>query len=540
MKSFQFRQVLRVALTHGGSARQVSMLLFGNYRRKTTIQKYRNRAAARKETWASLQNLRTAELRARYCPRGGNARPNAAPNFQEIDQALQHPGMTLQTYWEERRDECPENTLSYSRLAFLYKQHRKTLPRSMRQRHVPGEKCFVDFSGELPWYFDQSGEKIEVELFVGALAASGFVFARCVRSQTVPDWLSLFPPMFSAFGGVPQALVPDNLKSAVTRAGSDPLIQRTFLEMAEHYGVAVWPARPRRAKDKAKAEGSVLLMQRAFLPLLRHHRCGSLEELNVLLEKRVAQVNAKGFQKRKSESRASLWARLDRPALRPIPAQPFVYAYWTAPRLVPADYHIAIESHWYSVPHTWVGQTVEVKVTAAEVVIVCDGVDEVRHPLSTEEGGQTTNPEHMLESHRAQLDRTPEKLLAWADGVGPHTAALMRAQFARKVPLQGLAKADQIKTLSSGHSPAALEHAAERAMALGVPNPTGFRRVLAVHAKAAADARLQGAAPANPVAPPPVTHRPRRNPRSRSAGAPASAGVPLVPHLPTPAKRKSR
>lgn len=539
MTPCHFRQVLRVALTHPGSARQVSLQLFGNHRKKSSIQAYRNRAAARGETWAELQGLRTSELRARYSQRGGNARKDAAPNFQDIEEALRHPGMTLQTYWEERRDECPETTLSYSRLAYLYKQHRKTLPRSMRQRHVPGEKCFVDFSGKRPWYFDERGEKVFVELFVAALAASGYVFARCVRSQTVPAWLSLFPPMFDAFGGVPQALVPDNLKSAVTRAGSDPTIQRNFLELAEHYGVAVWPARPRHPRDKPKAEGSVLLMQRAFLPMLRHHRCGSLEELNALLEKRVAQVNAKGFQKRKSESRASLWARLDKPALRPVPAEPFVYAYWTAPRVVPADYHIAIESHWYSVPHAWVGQTVEARVTAAEVVIVCDGVDEARHPLSTEEGGQTTNPDHMPDSHRAQLDRNPEKLLAWADRVGPHLAALMRAQFERKVPLQGLAKADQIKSLSSGHSPAALEHAAERALALGVPNPTGFRRVLSVHAKAAAEARVRGAAQATPVAPPPATHRPRRNPRARTAGAPVPAGVPLVPHLPTRV-RKSR
>ena len=535
----EIRALLRHALGTDRPSRFVSLVVFGNVTRKSTVAFYRARAAEVNLTWKDIKDKPTAELRRLFLRQNYRGRPEAHPDFEEITRELAHPGMRFQTWWKEWRAANPENSLSYSHAAALYQRYIKQSERTMRQRHQPGEKVFVDYMGDLPWYFDERGEKVEVQMFVSAMGRSGKVFAWCSATQTIPDWIEAHVRMFEFYGGAPQIAVCDNLKSGVTKPGTDPTIQRTYLELGDHYRVAIIPAGISRPKHKSKAEGGVWLMEGEFLPMLRHHRCGSIDELNTLLAQCVSEVNAKGFTK-KADSREIVFQREDAPALQPLPAQRFEYTEWTTPRIVPKDYHVQVERHWYSVPESWVGHQVEAYVKNGEAVIHREDHEPVRHPHSTEVDGQTTNPEHMTAAHRAQSLRTREQLTAWAEAVGPNVREFVRLQFERKVPMQGYRKAEQARFLADKYGEALVEEICGEALAMRVATPSGLRQLLSMAVKQQAtpsSAPATGTGPswgALPVQPSMPTHRERKARRSATAppAAPAAHALPVQPVMP--------
>ena len=537
------RRVLKRALTTAASSRAISTAVFGHPNKKSSVQNWKNRAVEKKLTWAAVVGMTNADLRTAFWRPGNPGRPNAKPDFNDIAQALQHPGMNLWTYWDEARGANPENTLSYSRLAACWAANKKMSRRTMRQNLVPGEKVFVDYMGKnRPWFFDENGAQVVVEMFVAALGRSGCIFAWCSMTQRSADFVEANTRMFEAYGGVPAIVVCDNLKAGVLKAGRDPVIHPTYLELAEHYSTAIQPAPPRKPKAKPKVEDSVKLMRRAFLPLLRHHRCSSLDELNALLAKRVRQVNARRFQK-KPGSRQEVFDSVDKPALLPLPAERFVYVEFGAPIEVPNDYHVKVAGHFYSVPHEWVGRTVYPRTTVAEVFVDCDDCQSVRHPRSSEEAGQTTERNHMPAAHREQLDRTPAQLLAWAEAIGPSTHELLKVQFERKVPLQGQPKADAIKSMSRAAKPEAIEAAAQRALALHSPTPSTFQRVLASLPREASAPAGIGAAPVDAARMPRSRAKPHRGAKKRQSvprsTAAAPAGLPVAPAV-SRSRRSSR
>lgn len=472
----QIHDVVRLILTSPGLGNRDIARSLGVS--KTTVLRYRTLLKSQGTTWADLQGLSLRELNDLLNPPSAARPRRPLLDVAAIDRALADPSMTLWTWWAMERGAQPGAIPSYPQTAKLYRKHRRRQPAAMRQIHIPGEKVFVDYSGRRPWYQDRAtGRPVPVELFVGVLGASNYIFALCTPSQTVPDWLHAHVDMFAHFGGAPQILVPDNLKSAITKVGSPPVVQRNYLELAEHYGSAVLAARPYRPKDKSKAEGSVLLVQRAFLPLLRHHTFFSIEELNVALAARVAQVNARPFQKR-PKSRLELFREVEQPALRPLPPEPYVFAAWVSKQTVPADHHIQVEGHHYSVPYTAIGKPVEARVTRSTVEFLCDRAVLARHPRSSDVGGTTTDTAHQPPAHQAQGERTLPHFLAWAQETGPHTLALVQAQLNRKVPLQGLPACDALRGLGRKHGAEAMEAAAARAMAARTTSPSSVQRLL--------------------------------------------------------------
>lgn len=479
MRNHAIKDILRDILTSALSDRMIGMR-YG--KSKTTIGTCRRRAQERGILWPAIKDLAISEVDEKLREKINTVEEQKVvkaprvPDFADIDQALQHPGMTLWCYWEEARA-VNAATVSYSRLATLYREHCKKKPKVMRLRHIPGERCQVDYSGEKPWYFNAKGEKVVVEMFVGALPASGRVYAECTPSQKIPDWCASHVRMLAAFGGSPKVFVPDNLRSGVTRAGADPTINRTYRELAEHYGVAVLPARPRSPKDKARAEFSVLLMQRAFLPILRHRRFTSLDDLNAALAVRVQQVNARRFQKW-PDSRMERFERIEKHTLQPLPTEPFSYVTWTAAQVVPTDYHVRVHDHLYSVPCRLVGERVEARVSAETVELYSDGVLVAKHALSTVQAAHTTDPAHQAPEHRAMEGRTQEALGDWAASVGPATAEVVRRLFDRKVPLQGMPSVVQLKNLGLARGMGALERAAGRAVELNACSVSGIERLL--------------------------------------------------------------
>ena len=234
----------------------------------------------------------------------------------------------------------------------------------MRQNHRAGEKLFVDYAGQtVPVVEPATGEMREAQIFVASLGASHYTYAEATWSQGLPDWIASHIRCLEFLGCVPALLVPDNLKSAVTKpCWYEPIANATYEDFADHYGSAILPARVRRPKDKAKVENAVLLVGRWILARLRHHTFFSLAELNVAIADLLKDLNTKPFKKI-PDCRQVLFEQLDRPAMKPLPGERYAYAEWKRAR-VNIDYHVEVLGHYYSVPYQLVKQELDVRITA--------------------------------------------------------------------------------------------------------------------------------------------------------------------------------
>ena len=302
---------------------------------------------------------------------------------------------------------------------------------------------------------------------MAVLGASSYTFAEATASQALPDWIGSHVHAFEFFAGAPAIIVPDNLRSGVTRADRyEPEINRTYAELATHYGCAVIPARPYKPRDKAKVEAGVLVAERWILAALRDRTFFSLAEANGAIRERLAWLNARPFRKLPG-SRASLFAELDAPALRPLPARRFEYAVWKSAK-VNIDYHVEVDRHWYSVPYRLVGERADVRLSATTVELFVKGQRVASHLRSRSRGRHTTEPGHMPEAHRRHLEWSPGRIVRWAEQTGPATAALVRAILeSRPHPEQGYRSCLGILRLGRRYGPERLEPACARALAIG-------------------------------------------------------------------------
>jgi transposase len=339
----------------------------------------------------------------------------------------------------------------------------------MRQTHRAGEKAFIDYSGKKPSIVDpRTGEVIEVELFVAVLGASNYTYAEATRTQQVPDWLASHQRAFQFFGGVTTAVVCDQLKSGVTLACRyEPGLQRTYEEFAQHYGTVILPARPAKPRDKPKIEVAVQIVERWILARLRHETFFSLAALNARIAELLVDLNARPMRLYRA-SRRELFARLDQPALRPLPAEPFVYGEWKINARVNIDYHIELRGHYYSVPYALIHEQVDGRLTATTVEIFHRGQRVAVHLRHHLRGRHTTDPAHMPKAHQRHLEWTPSRLTTWAGTIGPQTAALVQAILAdRPHPEQGYRSCLGLLRLGKRYGEGRLEAACTRAVAVG-------------------------------------------------------------------------
>lgn len=456
------KEILRLILTTSLSDRDIAR---ATGRSPTTINRYRHLAQSLSLTWEAVESRSEDELDHLLNRNPGRLVEKQHPNWTWVHDQMQLPGMALTLLWEDYRRSCPEQALAYSQFTHYYREHLRTLHPTMRQHHMPGEKVFVDFSGKRPSYVDQAtGECITVELFVGTLGYSNRVFAMACPSQQLPNWIHAHVRMFEAFGGVPRIVVPDNLRSAVTKAGRAPIIQRTYQEMATHYDTVILPARPRRPRDKAKVEGSVRIVQRWVLLCLRHRQFFSLEELNEAIAERIEVLNRRPFKKL-AGCRQDRFESAERMALLPLPATPFEYGEWTAAQVVPTDYHVHLAKHWYSVPFSYIGREVEGRIGVHHVEIYCSGVRIATHRSGVPDG-TTTDPGHLPKEHRTYAERTPEHFVTWAEQIGPATLVIVKHQFDRRNPALGMPCCDRLQSLARQYGAVDFEAAAQRALAL--------------------------------------------------------------------------
>jgi len=386
-------------------------------------------------TWADVVALDDEALEERlYGPKvkPGTARPLPDPEY--IHAERKRPGVTLELLHLEYLDANPQG-YRYTAFCEHYRRWVDKHRLSMRQVHVAGEKMFVDYSGKRPEIIDATtGEVIAVELFVAVLGASSLTYAEATRSQKSADFIQSHVRAFEYYRGVPKAVVPDQLKSGVTDADRyEPIIPRTYEEMARHYGTAVLPARPAKPKDKAKVERAVQIAQRWILARLRNETFFTLAALNARISELLEDLNARKMRVY-GVSRNELFARVEKSALLPLPQDRFAYAEWKTVRVSRLDYHVELDGHFYSAPHTMVAEEakIEARMTATTVELYRNGERFTSHARSQARGRHTTKPEHMPKAHQKHLEWTPARITHWAASIGPKTKELVEAILAER------------------------------------------------------------------------------------------------------------
>ena len=464
----QLRQTLRLHLESGLSTRECSRVLGVS---KTTVGDVVRMASAAGVDWAAAQTLNDEELEARlYGPAVRRSARHVEPNYAHIHQELKRSGVTLQLLWEEYQQ---GNELAYKYTAFCikYRAWAAGLKRSMRQIHVAGEKMFVDYAGPtVPIVDAATGEIRQAQIFVAVLGASNYTYACATATQTAADWVNSIIDALEFIGGVTRLIVPDQPRALVAKPDRyDPTPGRLVEEFVAHYSVPVLPARVRRPQDKSKVEVGVLVIERWILARLRNRRFFSLAELNRAIAELLIDLNRRPFKKLPG-CRHEAFVTMDRPALRPLPSTRMAIGRFKRAR-VNIDYHVELDGHYYSVPHRLVRTEVELRVTATTVEAFAGGQRVAAHAYSCLKGKHTTLPEHMPASHRAHLEWSPAKLIAWGERIGVATAAVVRWQMEhRPHPEQGYRACLGMMRLARQFTPARLEAACARAMSIRSPN----------------------------------------------------------------------
>ena len=462
----KLRDVLRLKFDGGQTNRRIARSCHIS---RPTVADYLLRFEEARLVWPAAAALDDATLEHKLFPPAPavSTTERTVPNWHHVHHELRGKGVTLTLLWHEYKAAHPEG-FQYSWFCDQYRAWAMKLDVVMRQDHLAGEKLFVDYAGQTAEVVDRrTGEIRQAQIFVAVLGASNYTYAEATWTQQLPDWIGSHVRAFEFLGGTSEILVPDNLRSGVTKAHRyEPDLNPTYADLASHYGVAVLPARARKPRDKAKAEAGVLLVERWILAVLRHRTFFSLEELNREIARLLERLNTRAFKKLPG-TRRELFEQLDRPALRPLPVQAYEFAEWKKV-LVNIDYHVDIEGHYYSVPYQLVRKPLEARFTARTVECFHKGQRVASHRRSHLKGHHTTVPEHMPQSHRHYAEWTPQRLIRWAEKTGPATAGMVQTILERRAhPQQGFRSCLGIMRLGKSFGEERLEAACRRALKLG-------------------------------------------------------------------------
>jgi transposase len=456
----KIREVLRLKHEVGLSNRAIARACRVS---NSTVGEYVKRAEQAGLAWPLPGDLGEEELYRKLFPEGEAAKTaeRPQPDWELVHRELARKGVTLRLLWQEYREKYP-NGYGRSQFCERYQRWNRTRTTSMRMPHKGGEEMEVDYAGmTLPITNPETGEIREAAIFVATLPASNYVYAEVQPSQELQHWLAGHVRAFAFFGGVPKILRPDNLKSGVKKPNYyEPDLNPSYQELAEHYHVAVLPARVKKPKDKANAENSVQNVERWGLAPLRDRTFFSEGEANRALAPLLDRLNHKEMQ-HLGKSRRELFEELDQPALLPLSERPYEFARWKRAR-VSIDYHVAFEGHYYSVPHTLVGQEVQIRATERMLEVFHRSQQVAIHPLSPVSGRFSTCADHMPSHHRFVLNADSDFFLREAAKIGPQTAAFMTAVLrSHPFPQQAFRTCLGILDLARKYLPAQLETACQ-------------------------------------------------------------------------------
>jgi transposase len=468
------REILRLRWVLGLGVRQAASAAGVG---RSVVSKTSNRAQRAGLDWAAVETLSDTDLERRLY---GEPQPltasRAEPDLVYVHTELRRPGVTLELLHLEYLQAHPEG-YRYTAYCDRYRTWQKKRGVWMRQVHRAGDKSFVDYSGKRPCVIDQqTGDRVYVELFVGALGASSYTYAEATQTQRIADFVGSHVRMFEYFGGVTLTVVPDQLRSAVsTPSRSEPEIARTYSELGRHYGTAIVPARPRKPRDKAKVEVAVQVAQRWILARLRNETFFSLGTLNVRIRELLTELNDRPMKRLGGKTRRELYETLDKPVLLALPDERFECSEWTRPK-VHGDHHIEVGKHYYSVPYPMVHEVMEARLTATTLEVFHRGTRVTTHARSYVVHGTTTKPEHRPPNHQAWAQADQTRVLAWALSIGPMTHAYVQKLI--ELRPTGLRSALGLQRVSKTCEPVRVEEACELALRLGSTSYKPVERML--------------------------------------------------------------
>ncbi|MGH8336319.1 MAG: IS21 family transposase [Gammaproteobacteria bacterium] len=449
----------------------------------STISEYLRRAnVAGLTSWEKVEPLTEQELEALFFPAGNRFLPvhRAQPDFAHIQRELsrhKHLNLTLDQLWQEYKAQSTDG-YQYSQFCEYYRRFRAKQDLVLRQDHKAGEKLFVDYGDGLFLTDPDTGVKTSTEMFVTVWGASNYTYVEATLTQELACWIESHQRAFSYFGCVPHILVPDNLKSGVTKAHRyEPEINRTYADMAEHYATAVVPARSRKPRDKAKVEAGVLIAQRWILSVLRHRTFHTLAELNAAIRELLEKLNTRRLKKRQ-QSRRQLFEELDKPFAKALPLTPYEFAQWRK-ATVNIDYHVALENHYYSVPFHHIHEHVDLRLTASTLEVFRKGHRIAAHPRSFTKHRHTTIRDHMPLIHQAHTEWTPSRIVEWAAKTGPSTVAFVETLMkSRQHPEQAYRACLGVLRLTRHYPAPRIEAATARALLYNTISYQSLERIL--------------------------------------------------------------
>jgi transposase len=460
----KYREILRLH-SQGISSRNIAASLECS---RNTIRAVLARAAEEGITWPLPDQMTDRVLEQTLFGKQSKSRNYKLPDLEYLHQEMARKGVTLTLLWKEYFEQCRlegKRPLMYSAFCYQYQQFAARHKATLHVEHKPGERLEVDWAGDTASLTDNiSGKPIPVYVFVAVLPCSGYSYAEGFLSQNLESWITAHTNAYQFFGGVTRILTPDNLKTGVEKADwYSPVINKTYHEMAEHYGTAVIPTGVRKPKEKAAVERAVGILSTWIIAALRNRQFFSLGELNEAMRYKLADFNRKPFQK-KPGSRESAFAG-ELPFLIPLPSKPFELSTWKI-ATVQFNYHIACDKMNYSVPYEYIKHKVDVRLTQHTVEIFYQGTRIASHKRLYGNSGQySTVPEHMPEKHRQYTQWNAERFIRWACDIGPYTEKAVKAIFAsRKVEQQGYKTCIALLKLADSYSTSRLEAACEKAL----------------------------------------------------------------------------
>jgi transposase len=427
------KQILRLKLEVGMSNRAISRAC--NVGRET-IRDYLIRFQESGLTWPEVAQMDEADVEQLLFTNSGSkgcSSKKVAPCWASIHEESKKKGVTLRLLWEEYYQSDPASAYSYSQFCNLYKQWKKKLSPVMVQNYKAGELAFVDYAGvKVPYINRLSGEVKEASIFVAALGASSYTYAEAQESERLDCWIRGHINAFEHFQGVPEIVVPDNLKTGVkSPCYYEPEINPAYDDLSIHYGFVVIPARVKSPRDKAKVETAVQVVERWVLAPVRKRTFFSVDEINEAIKPLLENLNNRQM-KHLGRTRRQLFEAIDQPALKPLPQRPYEYAERKT-ATVAINYHVGFNKHYYSVPYTLVGSKVEIRATATTVEIFHRGQRVASHLRDDTPGRYTTEDSHMPSNHKRRKERwSPERFIRWAQSIGPQTCEVIKELLGSK------------------------------------------------------------------------------------------------------------
>ena len=466
-----YREILRLrslGLNHSQIAESMGIA------RQTVVTSLR-RAASQGLDWQATESLSDSELSAKLFPPLGVGLGYKIPDYEFIHRELAKSGVTLQLLWFEYCDKCRDAGEIPYQLTQFKKYYRDYVVKTKATMHLnrkPGEIMEVDWAGQNSKLIDtDTGEEIDAYVFVAALPYSGYAYVEAFLSQKQDAWIAAHVNAYGFFGGVTRILVPDNLKTGVVKNTKvETVLNKTYQELAEHYGTAIIPARIRAPKDKPTVEGAVGNISTFILAAIRNQRFFSLREMNAVIREKLHAFNHKPFQK-KEGSRASVFAE-ERTFLLPLPKNAFELASWKI-ATVQYNYHVSVDGQFYSVPYEYIKRKVDVRLTRNVVEVIFEGIRVCSHVrLHGRQGQYSTQEAHMPPNHQQYTQWNGDRFRKWAAKIGENTATIVETILTGyKVEQQGYRACMALLKMADTYTPERLETACTRALSY-TPRPS--------------------------------------------------------------------